>query len=251
MIPMEQTTPPAQKAGCMVRTFIIVLPLGLSFMVPLSLWIYYQKKHQPAPATSQYAAMLRKDLDAEDFTRYARILSQDIGERSLANPDHLDAASSFIESTMGYDNMGYAVERQGFESQGKSLVNLVAELPGKSKPNEVVLVCASYDEADASGVSALMCVAHALAGSTHARTIRFAAVVEAAGGFAILKEKRSAGSSNLKNIIRIGGPASTSDRSADSAPVQAFPITTFEQPGQALERLQELQRLIEQTADAP
>jgi hypothetical protein len=251
MIPMEETTPPAQKAGCMVRTFIIILPLGLSFMVPLSLWIYYQKKHQPAPATSQYAAMLRKDLDADDFTRYARILSQDIGDRSLANPDHLDAAASFIESTMGYDNMGYAVERQGFESQGKSLVNLVAELPGKSKPDEVVLVCASYDEADATSVSALMCVAHALAGSTHARTIRFAAVMEEAGGFAIVREKGSDGSRTLKSIIRIGPPAQSSQSPADSASMQVFPIPNVAQPGQALERLQELQRLIEQTADAP
>ena len=51
---------PTEKPGCMVRAFIIVLPLGLAFMVPLSLWIYYQKKHQPEAATSQYAAMLTK-----------------------------------------------------------------------------------------------------------------------------------------------------------------------------------------------
>jgi hypothetical protein len=243
---MEQSTPPAQKAGCMVRAFLIVLPLGLSFMVPLSLWIYYQKKHQPAPATSQYAAMLRKDLDAEDFTRYARILSQEIGERSLANPDHLDAAASFIESTMGYDNMGYAVQRQEFEAQGRTLVNLVAELPGKSKPDEVVLVVASYDQVDAAGVSALMCVAHALAGSMHARTIKFAAVMEAGGGFAVARKKGGEDAGTLKGIIRIGPPPQNGD-----VAVQTFPITNTGQSDQVLEHLQELQGLIEKTADAP
>jgi hypothetical protein len=248
---MEQSTPPPQKAGCLVRAFILVLPLGLSFMVPLSLWIYYQKKHHPAPATSQYAAMLRKDLDVEDFTRYARILSQDIGERSVAKPDNLDAAASFIESTMGYDNMGYAVQRQEFEAQGRSLVNLVAELPGKSKPDEVVLVVASYDEADATSVSALMCVAHALAGSTHARTIKFAAVVEAAGGSAIVRNKETEGSGTLKNIIRIGSPSQVNAVPAGNAPIQNFPMTNFEAAGPLLERLQELQRLIERIVDEP
>lgn len=251
MIPMEPSTPPAQKAGCMVRTFIIILPLGLSFMVPMSLWIYYKKKHQPAPATSQYAAMLRKDLDTEDFTRYARILSQDIGERSLAKPDNLDAAASFIESTMGYDNMGYAVERQAFETRGKAVVNLVAELPGKSKPDEVVLVFAGYDQADAAGVSALMCVAHALAGSTHARTIRFAAVMEEAGGFGITTKSAAEGASRLRNIIRIGPPSQPRDGVTENALTQTFPITNPGAPGQLLQRLQELQSLIEQTADAP
>jgi hypothetical protein len=248
---MDQPTPPAQKAGCMVRAVLIALPLGLSFMVPLSLWIYYKKKHQPAPATSQYAAMLRKDLDAADFARYARILSQDIGERSLAKPDNLDAAASFIESTMGYDNMGYEVQRQVFEAQGRPLVNLVAELPGKSKPDQVVLVFASYDQTDAAGVSALMCVAHALAGSTHARTIKFAAIMEGSGGFAIVTKGATEGARTLKNIIRVGPPPQVSDVPAEIASMQTFPFTNVEASGPVLERLQELQKQIEQAADAP
>ena len=85
------TPPPPSRPGFMVRAFLIALPVGLAFMVPVSLWIYYQKKHRPAPATSQYASILRKDLNAEDFARYTRILSQDIGERTLSQPDHLDA----------------------------------------------------------------------------------------------------------------------------------------------------------------
>jgi hypothetical protein len=195
--------------------------------------------------------MLRKDLDAGDFTRYARILTQDIGERTLANPDHLDAAASFIESTMGFDNMGYAVQRQGFEAQGKPLVNLVADLPGKSKPDEIVLVFASYDQADAAGVSALMCVAHALAGTTHARTIKFAAVMEEGGGFDSLKDKGSESAGTWKSIIRIGPLPASTRQSAEHGSMQVFSIATAGQPAETLARLQEIQKFIEETADAP
>src|SRR4051794_25919208 len=163
-----QPAAPEQRAGYLIRALLIALPIGLGFMIPLSLWIYYQKKHQPVAATSQYAAMLRKDVDAEDFARYVRILSQDIGDRSLAKPENLDAAASFIESTVGYDNMGYAVQRQTFDVQGRPAVNLIAELPGKTKPKELVLVVANYDEPDATGISAVMCAAHAFAGTDHA-----------------------------------------------------------------------------------
>lgn len=175
----ETTDPsaPVERPTIWVRAFIMVLPIGLAFMVPLSLWIYYQRKYQPEAAASQYAVMLRKDLNADDFARYQRIMTQDIGERTLAHPDNLAAATAFIESTMGYDNMGYAVQRQSFDAKGRPVVNLVAELPGQSKPEEIVLVLAAYDAADVSGIAAMMCVAHALTGTNHARTIRFAAVV--------------------------------------------------------------------------
>lgn len=169
--------PAAAKPGWLVRAFLIILPVGLAFMVPVSLVIYYQKKHEDKPEASQYASMLRRDLNADDFARYVRILSQDIGERSMEKPENLDAAASFVESTMGYDNMGYAVQRQAFDLRGKPVVNLVAELPGQSKPDELVLVVADYDGANANGISALMCVAHAMTSTSHARTIRFAALM--------------------------------------------------------------------------
>ena len=174
---IQTPTVAAEKPGWLVRAFLIILPVGLAFMVPVSLVIYYQKKHEDTPEASKYASMLRRDLNVDDFVRYVRILSQDIGERSTEKTENLDAAASFVESTMGYDNMGYATQRQAFDLRGKPVVNLVAELTGKSRPDEVVLVVADYDGADASGVSAMMCVAHALTGTEHARTIRFAAVV--------------------------------------------------------------------------
>jgi hypothetical protein len=248
----EDPATPAQKPGLAVRAFLIVLPVGLAFMVPISLWIYYKKKYQPEPATSQYAAVLRRDLNADDFTRYARILAQDIGDRSLANPDNLDAAAKFIESTMDFANMGYAVKRQAFEAQGKPVVNLVAELPGKSKPREIVWVFASYDAADASGVSALMCVAHALTGSEHARTVRFAAVMEEAGGVAQLRKAPDGSDEKTHAVISVA-PSSQSlaGKLWEPAQMRPFSWNPTAAPDEILERLRDLQRLIEQSADAP
>jgi hypothetical protein len=234
----------------MVRAFIIVLPIGLAFMVPLSLWIYYQKKHQPEAATSQYAAMLRKDLNAEDFARYAQILSRDIGERNLAKPENVDAAASFIESTMGYENMGYAVQRQVFDIQERTAVNLIAELTGKAKPKEVVLVVANYDEADALGIAALMCVAHAFAGTDHARTVRFAAVMSEAGGLKILRDRTSGEGREIRTLISVASELGTAPGELSlTSESKHFAIENSADANASLARLQDLQRLIEQAAN--
>ena len=104
MTPMEPPTLP--EGRCMVRTFI-VLPLGLSHGAMSG----FITRRSISPRYISIPAMLCKDLDVADFTRYARILSEDIGERSLAKLA-ISMPASFIESTMGYDNMGYAVQRQ-------------------------------------------------------------------------------------------------------------------------------------------
>lgn len=253
----EDTASAPMKPGGIVRAFLIVLPLGLAFMVPLSLWIYYQKKHQPEPAASQYAAMLRRELNADDFARYVRILTQDIGERTLAKPDNLDAAASFIESTMGYDNMGYAVQRQAFEAHGKPVVNLLAELTGKSKPDEVVLVLADYDAADATGIAAMMCVAHALTGSGHARTIRFAAVVNArdldvaANGMVQLAQGDASSQRVTRTLVPVGPMFESVPAPWKQVEVRRFALKLRIAPNEILESLRELKSTIEQAADVP
>lgn len=169
-----------EKPSVLIRGFLIVLPIGLALMVPISMIVYQWRKHRPEPATVEYAAALQSDLNAREFAHYVSVFTEEIGERSLTKPEGLDRAAKYIESTMDPSNMGYAVQRQTFDAQGKGVANLVAELPGRSKPGESVLVLANYDDADAKGIAALMCIAHALTGSKHARTIRFAAVANAA-----------------------------------------------------------------------
>jgi len=174
----SDTTPTAVRPNRLVWWFVAGLPLGLVVMGALSFIFYFQKRNQRmTPQPSRLAAMLRKDLSMEDFARYERILSQDLGERSLNKPENLDAAASFIESTLGLNNMGYAAVRRGFTLQGRELVNIEAELRGSQRPRDLVLVAARYDGSDVRGLAAMLCLANALTATTHSSTVRFVALV--------------------------------------------------------------------------
>lgn len=175
---------PLISSGCLVRLFVGGLPLGLAIMGALSFIIYFKKENKKnIPVASQLSGMLRKDLNADDFERYGRILSQDIGVRTAEKKGNLDAASAFVESTLGFDNMGYAVVRQEFEADGKTYLNLMADLVGKSNPKEVVLIVSAYDSTglnqpqESSGLAAMLCLAHSMTGSPLNRTVRYASVI--------------------------------------------------------------------------
>lgn len=179
---------PYISPGFLVRLFVGGLPLGLAIMGVLSFIVYFHKKKMEEPAASKLSGMLRKDLSAEDFERYGRIISQDIGVRTAEKKGNLDAASAFVESTLGFDNMGYLVVRQEFEVDGKIHLNLTADLVGKSNPGEVVLIVAAYDSTEAnkpeesSGLAAMLCLANAITGQPYHRTVRFAAVINGRSG---------------------------------------------------------------------
>ncbi|CAN5869853.1 hypothetical protein BH11VER1_BH11VER1_35710 [soil metagenome] len=175
---------PLITSGFLVRLFVGGLPLGLAIMGALSFIIYFKKENKKnTPVASQLSGMFRKDLSAGDFERYGRIISQDIGVRTAGKKENLDASSAFVESTMGFDNMGYAVVRKEFEADGKTYLNLTADLVGKSDPKEVVLMVSTYDSTvlnlpeESSGLAAMLCLAQSLTGEPLKRTVRFAAVI--------------------------------------------------------------------------
>ncbi len=162
----------------LVRWFVVGLPLGLLIMGALSFVFYFQKRHASevaATAPSRYAAMLRKDVNLEDYRRYRRIFEQEIGPRTIDQPGNIEAAQSFIESTLGFGNMGYQVVRREFELGGKRALDLEVELKGRSATLEPLLVTARYDGKSDAGISALLVLANAFTGTSHPRTIRFVA----------------------------------------------------------------------------
>ena len=166
----------APKPNLYVWWFVAGLPLGLVVMGALSFIFYFHKRHQrETPQPSRFAAMMRKDVSMDDFTRYQRVFA-DIGERTLNKPENLGAAASFIESTMGIDNMGYAVTRREFPIQGKSVASIEAELHGTKRPRDLVLLIARYDGKNTREIAALLCVANALTGTPVASTVRFVAL---------------------------------------------------------------------------
>ncbi len=104
-----------------------------------------------------------------------------IGARNTFRPETLTAAADFIEKSFG----SYAVERQRYNAEGVDVDNLIVEIRGTTKPDEIVVVGAHYDSVDespgaddnASGVAAMLALARRFANVKPARTLRFVAWV--------------------------------------------------------------------------
>lgn len=116
-----------------------------------------------------------------ELARHVGWLATQIGERHLGIPRRLDAASDYIARSLS--DSGYAVERQTFDARGHTCANLIAELPGGDRADEIVLVGAHYDTVvdcpgandNASGVAAVLALARLWAAARPARTLRLLA----------------------------------------------------------------------------
>jgi hypothetical protein len=103
-------------------------------------------------------------------------LAGPLAPRSLAQPDRLEAAASFIEKSLA--EHGYEVSPQPFDARGKPVRNIQADLRGGP---ELVVVGAHYDSFEhvpgandnASGVAAILEMARLLQGKRFARTVRW------------------------------------------------------------------------------
>jgi Zn-dependent M28 family amino/carboxypeptidase len=124
-------------------------------------------------------------LDMEMLERklyqHVRILSVEIGERSLAHYAHLEQAAEY---TRGYlKGLGYRVEEQVYRMEDRDYRNLIAVKPGGSAAQEVIVVGAHYDtvagtpgaDDNASGVAGLLELARLCQGTDFKRTIKFVA----------------------------------------------------------------------------
>jgi len=128
------------------------------------------------PERDKLADRLRADVLA---------LVSERGDRSQRSAGTLERASGMIESSLHDD--GYAVTRLPYASDGATVANLEAALPGGGKAREVVVIGAHYDTAaggpgaddNASGVASMLAIARALSESKYrpARTLRFVAFV--------------------------------------------------------------------------
>jgi Zn-dependent M28 family amino/carboxypeptidase len=108
-------------------------------------------------------------------------LSETIGERNVFAYGNLRNTTEYIENS--FQQMGYAVTSQSYTARSQRVRNLIAEIPGSVRPEEVVVVGAHYDTVDAcpgaddnaSGVAAMLELARMLKDSHPPRTIKFIA----------------------------------------------------------------------------
>ncbi|HEY6008491.1 MAG TPA: M28 family peptidase [Geobacteraceae bacterium] len=110
---------------------------------------------------------------------HVRTLAGEIGERNVGRYGALRAAAGYLERELA--GTGLAVTDQAYETDGKMVRNLEAELFGRGTSGEIVVVGAHYDTVygspgandNASGAAALLEIARLMAGSPLPRTVRF------------------------------------------------------------------------------
>lgn len=176
--------------GRLIRILIVALPAGLLlFGVGAMFYTHMSASDEPVDPNEQVrleaASLNRKAVDQADLERYLETLAVRIGERNTRLPEKLESAAVWIESTLGQSNIGYTVERQEYHVGDQKVRNLVAELPGTTRRDEIIVVGAHYDTIPGSpgandngtGVAALIAIAQAFAGDPQERTIRFVAFV--------------------------------------------------------------------------
>lgn len=183
------------KEGALIRFLLVALPAGLFVFGVGAMFVSHQRAKtaptDPNEAIRLEAASLKRGpVDRADLARSLEMLATRIGERHAAKPDSLESAALWFESTVGPANLGYLVERHVFEiGEGREVRNLIAELPGRERRKEIIVVGAHYDSLpgspgandNASGVAALVALARTFAGDPQERTIRFVAFANGAG----------------------------------------------------------------------
>jgi len=118
-----------------------------------------------------------------DTTAYLRqvvtVLASEIGARSFQDQERLTTTTDYISGQL--TSFGYNVTRQTFYFRMHAYDNLIAELPGTSMPESILVIGAHYDtvrttpgaDDNASGVAGLLGLARRLSGIQPDKTIRF------------------------------------------------------------------------------
>jgi hypothetical protein len=123
---------------------------------------------------------------AANLRQHLTVLCDEIGPRSMRQPEALARAARYVEEQ--FTACGYRVVPQEYAWRGGTFRNLTVELPGESRPGEVVVFGAHYDtvpqtpgaDDNASAVAALLELARLCHGRLGrdlrpARTVRFVA----------------------------------------------------------------------------
>ena len=234
----EEPKQPKSKVNPLVRWFVVGLPLGLAIMGALSFLFYFHKRNleNAPPKPSKFAGMLRKDLSLDDYRRYMSAFRERIGPRTAEKPDNFAIAASYLDSTMGFDNMGYQVVRREFDLNGVKREHIDAELPGHAEPKHLVLVTARYDGTRDEDLAALLCLASAFTGTEHRATVRFVAL------FGDAKDDDAAARARYDAFVSEGGFTDV-----DTISINGMLLTG---EAGALDKLRGFEREIAQLADA-
>lgn len=110
-------------------------------------------------------------------------LASEIPQRDVPHIESLDEAADFL--VQAWREAEFEVATQTYEVDGETVRNLEVEIPGHSKPDEILIVGAHYDSAhgwpgaddNASGVAGVLELSRAFRDAKPVRTLRFVAFV--------------------------------------------------------------------------
>jgi hypothetical protein len=252
---MTAATQPNADPGRWIRFALVMLPLGTILLGIASFGIWQWNKDQAADRSFKYAMALRRTISLEGIQKHA-----DIVREALMKPDRHLSIPGYLESTMGAENMGYTVRRVRF---GAEQSNIDAELTGKTRPREMVMVLALYD-ADAirfgrtsQAIAGLMSVAHEVTGEPVMRSLRFAVIPDTPEALAQLQDGLRRDDERLMHLFVVGAPdvgqlgrvTRALDTAAKGTRVVARAATLT--PQETLPLAQELKTLLMQAAERP
>jgi Zn-dependent M28 family amino/carboxypeptidase len=108
-------------------------------------------------------------------------LSGEIGERNWLKPANLNKAAEYIEQQ--FEASGFKPKTQEYQLDKRSYRNIIAEQPGISKPDEIIVLGAHYDSVvgcpaandNGTGVASLLALARMIKAERLSRTVRFVA----------------------------------------------------------------------------
>jgi Zn-dependent M28 family amino/carboxypeptidase len=154
------------------------------FIAVFCLWAYKAmidiRPNVDRPKLGKYAHQVIDDIEGR-VELHVRTLADEIGPRNIFVPDKLNAAADYIRTF--WEKIGYQVSAQTFSVQNVECQNLAIEIPGRSKPGEIVLVGAHYDTVswapgandNGSAVAALLELSRLFSTESPSRTLRFVA----------------------------------------------------------------------------
>lgn len=169
------------KPPRLFKALLVGLPLGLIIIGTGSVF-WTVTKPKTAETDKSGTAPRSKPVSRADLEFYVQRLATDIGPRPTADNKKTRECASFIEGTLGPNNIGYQnVQREPFTTGDQTSYNLYIDLPGTAPTTKMLIIGANYDSAtdeagandNATGVSATLALAQQFLGSKHPSTIRF------------------------------------------------------------------------------
>jgi len=158
------------RLGFLAGILVVLLTAGWAMMFRMPGTTY--KGDLPAPNDQETALVV-------DLREIVETLAEDIGERNMQEYAELQRAADYLETEL--DNAGFTSERQTYDVDGMKVSNIVAELPGGRRKDEILVVGAHYDSVlgcpgandNATGVAGVLALARTYADRRVDRTLRF------------------------------------------------------------------------------